>query len=107
MSSSRWQPGGVKHEPDQAKGLGVVGRGGGRIRSYDLAGLAAVTFVVLHSPTGGEIIVNPAAVTSMRGGEKSGHFAAGLHCLINTSDGKFVTVVETCETVRGLFDQAK
>jgi len=64
--------------------------------------------VLLHGPNGHDILINPAAVTSMHAaieGQKNEYVTDAARCAINTSDGKFVSVVETCETVRELFRQ--
>jgi hypothetical protein len=65
-----------------------------------------VVLVLLHGPHGHGILVNPAMVTSMqaaRQGKPNAHISEAVRCLINTSDGKFVAVIETCDQVRGLF----
>lgn len=63
--------------------------------------LAAI--LMLHSVSGSEIDVNPKSIISMREARPNdSYFAEGVRCMINTSDGKFVTVVETCEEIRGL-----
>jgi hypothetical protein len=70
----------------------------------------AVVLVLLHSPSGRDILINPAAVTSMQAaieGKKNERIAEEVRCLINTSDGKFVSVVEPCERVRELFRQSE
>jgi hypothetical protein len=61
--------------------------------------------VLLHGPGGREITLNPAAVTTMqasRDGVANTALAPDVKCLINTTDGKFVSVIETCEQVREL-----
>jgi uncharacterized protein YlzI (FlbEa/FlbD family) len=35
----------------------------------------------------------------MRGREEGKNFAKGVECMINTSDGKFIAVAETCNEV--------
>lgn len=70
-------------------------------------GALALLLVVLHTVDGHEVAVNPALVTSLiaaRQGETSQHFTAEVRCMINLADGKFVTVTETCESVRRLLD---
>lgn len=69
-----------------------------------------VMVVVLHSPDGSEISINPALVTTMREappGAKNKNFTEQARCMLNTSDGKFVTVVETCATIRELFGEIR
>jgi hypothetical protein len=48
-----------------------------------------------------EIDVNIATITNMRSPEPGNkNFTPDVKCLINMSDGKFITVKETCEEVR-------
>jgi len=66
---------------------------------------AALDLIELHGPDGRQIIyVNPQQVTSVRQpkGVDTGHFAPGVHCLIYTTSGKFITVAESCEVVRSM-----
>jgi len=69
---------------------------------------AAVVLLLLHGPDGHEIIVNPAAVTSMHAaveGAPNKLVTNEVRCLINTADGKFVSVVESCEAVSVMINQ--
>lgn len=73
---------------------------------------AVVILIVLHAPSGVEVFVNPESITSMRPSrdgvvDDKKYFAAGVHCMINTSDGKFITVVETCADVRKVVEESK
>lgn len=64
--------------------------------------------VMLHGPGDREILVNPATVTSMHAaitGRPNEQLSQQVRCLINTSDGKFISVIETCDQVRNLFRQ--
>jgi hypothetical protein len=64
--------------------------------------------VLLHGPGAHEIYLNPKAVTTMRAaapGHKNEHLTDEARCAIYTRDGKFITVIETCDTVRRLFQQ--
>lgn len=64
--------------------------------------------VLLHALDGHVILINPHAVTSMHASAGPNvHVADGVQCLINTSDGKFVSVIETCEKVRELIASPK
>jgi hypothetical protein len=69
----------------------------------------ALSLVLLHGPKAHEIYINPDSVTTMRSapGAHNEHFTDEARCMLNTSDGKFISVVETCEVVRGLFQQLK
>jgi uncharacterized protein YlzI (FlbEa/FlbD family) len=66
---------------------------------------AGVSLVVLHRLDGGEVSVNPAQITSMHEAMAPGHsklFTPQSHCVIGLSDGKWLSVMERCETVRRL-----
>jgi len=67
--------------------------------------LLAAHLVTLTGPNGQAIILNADQVVSMRTRRDDDHFAKGVKCLIHTSDGKFVTVLEDCDTVREAFDR--
>jgi len=66
--------------------------------------LAVGALVVLHTVDGREITVNPAQITTMReahdASDPNRAFTKQVRCMINTADGKFVTVVEECEAIR-------
>jgi hypothetical protein len=67
-----------------------------------------LVMVILHSATGVEIDVNTSTITNMRSPEPGNrHFTPNVKCLINMSDGKFVTVKETCEEVRRVVARKK
>ena len=67
-----------------------------------------LVMVILHSATGVEIEVNSATITNMRNPEPGNKlFTQNVKCLINMSDGKFVTVKETCEQVRTIMETQK
>jgi len=62
--------------------------------------------IILHVGTGVAVEVNTDAITHLRNPEANNQsFAKGLNCMVNLSDGKFVTVVETCQEVRRLMDK--
>jgi hypothetical protein len=61
-----------------------------------------VTLLVLHVPGGREVMINPDEIVTMRQGEHKGEFVhEDVGCLINMSDGKFVSVIESCTEVQG------
>jgi uncharacterized protein YlzI (FlbEa/FlbD family) len=62
--------------------------------------IATLQWIVLHGLNGREIVLNPNGITVMRGREDGRHIAPGGECAISMSDGKFVTVTETCDEVR-------
>jgi hypothetical protein len=60
--------------------------------------IVATGLVAFHAPDGHEILINPAEITVLHQrlapGEK--RYTEKASCLVNTTDGKFVTVVESC-----------
>lgn len=64
--------------------------------------LAQLSLVELHGIGGQVIYINPPEVTSVREprGLDSGHWVAGIRCLLLMADGKFITVTEPCTEVR-------
>ena len=68
----------------------------------------AFRLLQLHGPHDQIIDINPDQVVSLRKPRADeGHFTSGVRCLVNTSDGKFSTVMEDCETVRASIEAAK
>jgi len=71
---------------------------------------AAIILVLLHGPNGHEILLNPATVTSMHSaieGKANELMTDEVKCVVNTTDGKFVSVVETCATVWALIRKSE
>jgi uncharacterized protein YlzI (FlbEa/FlbD family) len=67
-----------------------------------------VAMIVLHSATGVEIDLNEKLITNMRNPEPGNKlFSENVKCLVNMSDGKFVTVRETCEEVKAKIGRDK
>ena len=65
--------------------------------------------ILLHNAAGLPILVNADLITSMQGrseGQRS-LFVGDVKCLVNLTDGKFVTVIETCDQVRRLVDESE
>jgi hypothetical protein len=79
-----------------------------RARAYIRTILVGALFVVLHRGDGGEVIIAPAHITSLRvpggGGTVLGGSLAKLapfsNCHVYLDDGKFLGVLETCAEVR-------
>lgn len=63
----------------------------------------AVVLILLHGVDGHEIAVSTDEITSMHcrteGVKGSGLFVEGVNAVINLSDGKYVSVRETCGEV--------
>jgi hypothetical protein len=67
--------------------------------------IVALNLVELTGPDHQLVEVNPAEVAMIRQprGQVETHFHKDIKCLIFTSDGKFVGVIETCEQVAEKF----
>lgn len=63
--------------------------------------LVAMRLVQFYGPNNQIIEVNPDAVASIRAPRQSEreHFHSNVNCLLFTSDGKFIGVMEDCKTV--------
>jgi len=72
--------------------------------------LIAYALVALHTPGGGTVEVNPNQVISMRtlrpGEAGDDLLTKKVECVIATSDGKIINVVEECDEVDRLFRKA-
>jgi len=65
--------------------------------------LVVYIFLVLHVPGGREVTIAVNEIVSMREGEGKGEYLTDqMRCMINTEDGKFISVVETCQEVRDM-----
>ena len=60
----------------------------------------AQALLILHSVSGVAVEINPNAITHLRNPDTSHSFTEKARCMVNLSDGKYVTVIETCEQVR-------
>jgi hypothetical protein len=60
-----------------------------------------VLLIHLHALDGSLVEVNPDAIASLRGRAPGDgqHFAKDANCLINTTDGRHLSVKETCGEV--------
>jgi hypothetical protein len=71
--------------------------------------VVAARLVLLHAPDGADVVINPDEVVSMRSpraeptAEKDKLFSENVRCMINTTDGKYITVRESCADVMRLF----
>jgi hypothetical protein len=72
--------------------------------------VVAITLVVALIPFTGpdsqRIDLNPSEIVSVRPPRSTEHFGEGIRCLIHTVDGKFVAVIEDCDTVRQRLNEA-
>jgi len=70
--------------------------------------IAIPVMIVLHSAAGIAIDVNTDLITHLRAPEPTNPaFTPNVKCQVNMSDGKFVTVVESCREVRSIMDNRK
>jgi hypothetical protein len=67
----------------------------------------ALGLVELTGPGGQVIEVNPNEIVSVREPRGADHFGKDVHCLVFTSDGKYIGVVQTCEQVKAIVDGGK
>ena len=63
-----------------------------------LAATLALRLIILHTPEGRPIEVNPETIIAFRK-PIEGHGAEKAQCVIATADGKFIAVQEDCDTV--------
>ena len=72
--------------------------------------IAAMSLVVLHRVDGGEVAVSPSHITSMHskalGSARDKLIVGEARCIVWLSDGKLLSVLEPCETVKRLMDEA-
>jgi hypothetical protein len=70
----------------------------------------AILFIVLHTVDGREVTVSPAQVTSLQAAKETtpnSLVAEAVRCIVNLTDGKFITVAEKCSEVRRLLEIAR
>jgi len=72
--------------------------------------VAGLSLVVLHRVDGGAVVVAPEHITSMHSkAPTAGHNKSVSHearCVLWLSDGKLLSVLEPCETVKQMLDEA-
>jgi hypothetical protein len=77
--------------------------------------LVAVALVVLHNAEGGEIFINPTQIavlhptreSSGKAGSKNTLVVGGVNCVVSLSNGKFFSVIEPCDVVRKMMEDAR
>jgi hypothetical protein len=69
--------------------------------------LSAFNLVVLHGPGKREIYLYRENVVAMHAATsgKNEHVSEEANCVIATSDGKFISVIETCAEVKALLEK--
>jgi hypothetical protein len=62
-----------------------------------------VLVLILHTPGNHEVSIVADKIVSLREGEgHNKHVTGAVNCVINTDDGKFIGVIESCEEIRKL-----
>lgn len=61
--------------------------------------------IVLTGPGGQTIDVNSHKIVSLRETQDRAHYGKGVNCIVNTEDGKYIAVIETCAVVLGKFNE--
>lgn len=71
--------------------------------------MLAIGLLVLHRADGGEVMIAPAHITSLRSmpGSLGRMLPHEARCMVGLTDGKFVGVIEPCSTVKRLLEDAK
>jgi len=71
--------------------------------------VAGMSLVILHRVDGGAVIVAPEHITSMHskalGSARDKLITGEARCIVWLSDGKQLSVLEPCETVKQLMDE--
>ena len=72
--------------------------------------IAALSLVLLHRVDGGEVAVSPSHITSMHskalGSARDKLITGEARCIMWLADGKQLSVLEPCEVVKKLMDEA-
>ena len=66
--------------------------------------LATIDMLELHGPDGQIVFINDHEISSLRQPIHNDlkHFVKGTKCIVVTTDGKFVAVIETCVKIRDI-----
>ena len=72
------------------------------------SGIVVPVMIILHSASGTPIDLNTETITNLRNPEPNNPaFTSGVKCMVNMTDGKFVTVVESCKEVRSIMESTR
>ena len=70
----------------------------------------ALIFLNLHGPDGREIDISVSEITSLQckiPNVENRLFAEGVNALVFTTDGKYISVSETCNEIREMLGESK
>jgi hypothetical protein len=75
--------------------------------SLALIFISGVEFIELQGPDGQRAFLNPRTISSLREPIASDlkSFTKGVRCVVVTTSGKFIAVVETCTYIRDTLDK--
>lgn len=65
--------------------------------------IGTVQFIELHGPDGQLVMINTHEITSLRqptSFDMRRYFTKGARCIVITAEGRFIAVVESCQTIR-------
>jgi hypothetical protein len=62
------------------------------------------SLLALQGPDGQAILVAPEHVVSLRAPRSHEHFAPGTRCILLTSDGRLVSVINRCADIRKMIE---
>jgi uncharacterized protein YlzI (FlbEa/FlbD family) len=66
---------------------------------------ATIILITVHMIDGRVVQINPAEITSLTWPkDKNSALVDGVHCVISLTDGKFLSVAETCDEVEKLIE---
>lgn len=72
--------------------------------------IVVAAFIVLHLIDGRTVAINPEQVTRLsearEGTDEGKQLAEGVRCIVFLTDGKYVSVAETCKEVQHLMEKA-
>jgi hypothetical protein len=63
-----------------------------------------MVLILLHLADGRPVHINPRAIVTVR--DAGAQVTDKAQCLVNLWDGKYVSVLETCDAVRALIEKA-
>lgn len=72
--------------------------------------LVALHLVLLHTVDGRETLINPDhvnSVSSHKAGEPNKLLVDSVECVIGLTNGKIVSVIEPCDIVKKLLEEAR
>ena len=66
-------------------------------------------FLILHAPDGHEVRISPDQITSLHSGKigvkkEDRLYLESVKCLVNFTDGKFISVVEPCDVIQRMME---